>query len=245
MHARVRRGAALQRPAHPRRRDDGRAARRSRSGHRVDRTERGSRGLGRNGADRSRRRARARDPRVVPARGAAARALRPRDRAPSRWRRDRPAAARHARPRVRGTWRRRRDRRRVRALDGRAARHSHVPRRGVGDGNGERHHGRGSRRGRDGSRERGLRAAHPGSLPLPRLDRCADRRCRLERPPHHGAARARRRRLPDRPGPHRGRVVRRARCRNRRRDRRRGRRARRPDLHRPGLPKARDRDGGR
>ena len=61
----------------------------------------------RRGEDRPRRRARARDPRVVPPRRAAARALRARHRPAAGRRRDRPAAARHARPRVRGARRRR------------------------------------------------------------------------------------------------------------------------------------------
>ena len=60
--------------------------------------------------------------------------------------------------------------------------------------------------------QRGLRAAHPGSLPLPRLARRADRRHRLERPPHHRAStELERRRAPDRPRPHRGRELRRPR----------------------------------
>ena len=50
-------------------------------------------------------------------------------------------------------------------LVGRAA----LPRRGERDGHRERGDGRRARRGRDRDRERGLRAARPGSLPLPRL----------------------------------------------------------------------------
>ena len=42
--------------------------------------------------------------------------------------------------------------------------------------------------GRDGDRQRRLRAARPGSLPLPRLARRADRGHRLERPPHRRAS---------------------------------------------------------
>ncbi len=80
------------------------------------------------------------------------------------------------------------DRRRLRALDRRPARHARVPRRSLRHGHGERDHGRRARRRRDGPRPRGLRAAHPGSLPLPRIDRRGDRGHRLERPAHHRAS---------------------------------------------------------
>ena len=62
--------------------------------------------------------------------------------------------------------------------------HTHVPRRGSRHGDGERDHGRGARRGRDDARPRRLRAAHPGSLPLPRRARRAHRGHRVERAPH-------------------------------------------------------------
>ena len=48
--------------------------------------------------------------------------------------------------------------------------------------------------GRDRDRQRRLRAARPGSLPLPRLARRADRGDRVERAPHRGRRGARRRR---------------------------------------------------
>ena len=140
-------GDADERAAHPRRRHDARAARRPRRRRGVDRRERGARPrAGRRTRDR--RGAREQDPRVVPARRAAARAPRPRERAAARRRRDRPPPARPAHPRVRRA-------RRAARVDGRyelrgaAARRAHPPRRGVGDGDRERGHGRGARAGRD------------------------------------------------------------------------------------------------
>ena len=59
-----------------------------------------------------------------------------------------------------------------------------LPRRGLGDGNGERRHGRGAHAGRDGDRQRGERAPRPGPVPVPGHPRRRDRRDRLERPPH-------------------------------------------------------------
>ena len=204
-------GRPVERPADPRRRDDGRAARRPRRRRRVDGPERGARRRDRRLEDRARSRPLPRDPRLVPARRAAARALRPRDGAAAGRRRDRPPAARHAHPRVRGARRRGRAERRLRPAHRRPRRQADVPRRGVGDGDGERDHGGRARGGRDDRRPRRLRAAHPGSLPLPRLARRADRGHRLEHPADHGRRPARRRRAPDPAGARRGRELRGAR----------------------------------
>ena len=82
---------------------------------------------------------------------------------------------------------------------------------------------------------------HPGSLPVSRLARSADRGHRLERAAHPGRRRARRGRVPH-PGPTTSRSqLRRARRGHRRRGRGRGRRARRPDLDRACVPQARNR----
>ena len=171
----------VERPADPRRRDDGRDPRRPRRRRRVDGAERGHAStrprVTKTALDPD---AGPRDPRVVPPRRAAARALRPRDGAAARGRRDRPPPARHAHPRVHGARRRGRAERRLRPAHRRPPRQADVPRRGVGDGDRERRHGGRARRGRDDRRPRRLRAAHPGPLPLPRLARRADRGDRLE-----------------------------------------------------------------
>ena len=201
-------GDAHERAAHPRRRHDARAARRPRRRRR--------RGRGRTRCASTPRtssksapdpRALQHDPRVVPARRPAARALRPRDDAAAGRRRDRPAPARPAHPRVRRARRRDRHRRplRDRAPTRLAARR--LPRRGERHGDGEHRHGRGARAGRDGARQRGVRAARAGPLPLPRLARRADRGHRVERAAHHRRRAAARRRVDDRPGPHRGRAA--------------------------------------
>ena len=238
------RGAALERAADPRRRDDGRAARRSRCRRRVDGCERRPGRREWRDENRSRRRPRARDPRVVPSRRPAPRALRSSDGSAAGRRRHRSPAARHAHSRIPGARRRRRAQRCLRDANRRASRQAALPRRGVRHGNGERDHGCRARRGRDVRRARGLRAAHPGSLSLSRLARREHRGHRLERPPHRRRRRASRRRVPDRPGAHRGRELRRPRGRDRRRRHDRGRRAGRPHRDRPGVPEARHRDGG-
>ena len=87
---------------------------------RVDRRERDRGRLHGRAQDRARRGALPPHPRVVPARGPAARALRPRGRAAARRRRDRPPPPRPAHPRLRRARRRDRDRRPLR--DERAAR---------------------------------------------------------------------------------------------------------------------------
>ena len=113
---------------------------------------------------------------------------------------------------------------------GALAREVRLPRRGERDGDRERRHGRGARRGRDRDRERGLRAARPGSLPLPRLARRADRGDRVERPAHPGRRDALRWRVARGAGAHRGRQLHRPRRGDRERSDDRGRRAARPDL---------------
>ncbi len=123
------------------------------------------------------------DPGVVPARRPAARAARPGERAAAGRRRDRPAPARSAHPRARAARRADRDREPLRDADGRAARRRDLPRRGERDGDRERGHGRRPRARRDHDRQRRLRAARAGPLPLPRLARRPDRGHRVERPP--------------------------------------------------------------
>ena len=195
--------------------------------------------------DRARPRPRPGDPGVVPARRAAARPLRASDGAAPGRGRDREAPTGHPHPRVHGARRRVRAERRLRPAHRRAPRQAHVPRRGLGDGHGERGDGRRPRgRGHD-RRPCGLRAAHPGPLPLPRLARGQDRRDRLEHPEDHGRRPARRRFAPDPAGARRGGELRGARGDNRRRRDDRGRRAGRPDLDRPGVPQARHRPRGR
>ena len=163
-----------ERAADPRRRDDGRRCSRH-LGADVEWTgdERGPRPRGR--AHRTHElddELAEPDPRVVPARGPAARAARPRERAAARRRRDRPAPARPAHPRVRRA--RRRDRRSASATScaptGSAARTSSSTRRAV-MATENAVMAAVARAGRDGDRERRLRAARPGPLPLPRLAR--------------------------------------------------------------------------
>ena len=168
-------GDAHERAADPRRRDDARAARRHRRRRRVDRRERGPRrtrpSVTKHELDPELCGA---DPRVVPARRPAARALRPGHRAAAGRRRDRPPPPRPAHPRASRARRRDRGRRPLRDARRRAARRADLPRRGERDGH--REHGDGGRRSRPGEtvdRQRRLRAARPGSLPLPRLARRA------------------------------------------------------------------------
>ncbi len=59
--------------------------------------------------------------------------------------------------------------------------------------------------GRDDRRQRGMRAARPGSLPLPRLARREDRGDRVERPADQRGRESARRLVDDRPGSRRGR----------------------------------------
>ena len=123
--------------------------------------------------DRSRPRSLPGDPCVVPAGRPAPVPLRARDGATAGRRRDRAPPARHAHPCVSGARRRRRAERRVRDEDGRSSRQAHLPRRGLGHGHRERDHGGDASRGRDRGRPCRVRAAHPGSLPVPRLARRA------------------------------------------------------------------------
>ncbi len=160
-------------------------------------------------------------------------------------RRDRAQAAGYAHPCVSGARRRRRAERRVRDEDERSPWQAHLPRRGLGHGHRERDHGGDACRGRDRGRPCRVRAPHPGPLPVPRLARGANRGHRLQRAPHPGRRLTRRRRAPDRAGARRGRELRGARRPHRRRRHDRGCRARRPDRHHPGVPQARDPDGGR
>ena len=114
-------GGAVEHAAHPRRRDDARAARRPRRRGRLDRAERGAR-VRRGRLDDGARRAPLRaHPRVDPARRPAARPLRPRRGAAAGRRRDRAPARRHAPLRPRGPRRDGRDRSRLQVLGARAA----------------------------------------------------------------------------------------------------------------------------
>ena len=161
--------SAAQRPAHPRRGDDAGAARRPRRRRRVAGAERGAHPRRRDRTSTSSTRSSAEPhPRVVPARRPAARALRPRRRAAAGRRRDRPPADRHAHPRADRA--RRRDRR-----DG-ALRHARErparPRVFLDEASvmaTENAVMAASLARADGDRERRLRAARPGSLPLPHL----------------------------------------------------------------------------
>ena len=225
--ARVGAGAADERAADPRRADDGRAARRHRRRRGVAGRERDPDRPGRRPQVRARRGALPSDPRLVPARGAAAGAARQRDRAAARRRRDRTPPARPAHPRPRRARRRDRHQRPLRDARAAAPRHVDLPRRGERDGDRERRHGGRARRGRDRDRERRLRAARPGSLPLPRLARRPDRGDRVERAPHPRRHRAARRRLARRARAHRGRQLHRPRRGDRRRHHDRGTSSRR------------------
>ena len=101
-------GDARERAAHPRRRHDARAARRPRRRRGVDRRRtRCASTRGRVTKSAPDARALQQDPRVVPARRPAARALRPRDDAAAGRRRDRTPPPRPAHPRVRRARRRR------------------------------------------------------------------------------------------------------------------------------------------
>ena len=131
---------------------------------------------------RARRGALPPDPRVVPARRPAARAPRPRERAAPGRRRDRPPPPRPAHPRVRGARRRDRDRRPLRdgAPTACAASAIFLDEASV-MATENAVMAAVLARGRDGDRQRRLRAARAGPLPLPRLARRADRGDRVER----------------------------------------------------------------
>ena len=132
-------------------------------------------------------------------------------------RRDRSQAARPAHPRLRRARSRDLDRRSLRHARDPPPRHADLPRRGERHGDGEHDHGGGARPGRDGDLERRLRAARPGSLPLPQQARRLDRGHRLERAADPRRRSARRRRAPDRARAHRGRELHRPRRRDRQR----------------------------
>ena len=185
--ARGRPGRALERAADPRRRHDARPARRPRRGRRLDRAR--TRCASTRAVRRSRRPTSASASKIrasfLLAGPLVARFGRADDAAAGR-RRDRPAPARSAYARVPRARRRDGPRRPpLRDRGDEAARRERLPRRGERDGDGEHAHGRGAREGRDGARQRGVRAARAGPLPLPRLARRADRRHRVERPAHH------------------------------------------------------------
>ena len=118
-----------------------------------------------------------------------------------------------------------RDREPLRDADRRPARRRDLPRRGERDGDRERGDGRRPRARRDHDRERRLRAARAGSLPLPRLARRRDRGHRVERPPDPRRREAARRRVGDRARAHRGRQLHRPRRRHEQRPHDRRRRA--------------------
>ena len=123
--------SALERPAHPRRRDDAGARLRPRRERRVDGRTRFAidpQGLSSYEVDAVLCGA---DPRVVPPRRPAARAARPRERAAAGRRRDRPPPARPAHPRARAARRRDRDRRAATRCDGRLRGADDLPRRGA------------------------------------------------------------------------------------------------------------------
>ena len=179
-HERARRAA--QRSADPGRRHDARAARGHRRRGRLDRPERRPGARGGDPEDRARPRALLPDARLVPARGPAARPRGKRRRRAAGRGRDRASQARPAHPRLHRARRRRRGGRRVRHAHRRHPRRERLPRRGERDGDREHRHGRVTRRGGDDRGKRGVRAARPGSLPLPRLARGEDRGDRVERP---------------------------------------------------------------
>ncbi len=94
--------------------------------------------------------------------------------------------------------------RRFEVARGAASRQADLPRRGKRDGYRERRDGRGARRGSHRADERRLRAARAGSLPLSRLARRAHRGDRLERAHDRRRGRPFGRRAPDRRRAHRG-----------------------------------------
>ena len=115
--------------------------------------------------------------------------------------------------------------RRVDVSADRLQRRERVPRRSLGNGHRERRHGRRARPGRDRHRERGQRAARPGSLPLSGRAGSGYRRHRLQRPAGARRRASAGRRLAHLSRSHRGRELHRARRGHRGRDRHRGRRA--------------------
>ena len=219
MPAHGRRGAAAQRAADPRRPDDARPARRPRGRGRVARGERSPRPGGERDEDGARRGALQQDPRVGAARRPAARPVRQRHRPAARRRRDRPPPRRHAPPRVPEARRRDRGEPPLHHAHRRPRRRQRLPRRGERHRHGERRHGGDARARRDDARQRRVRAARPGSLPLPRRARRGDRGHRDERAARHRRRVAARRGAHDRARPHRGGELHRPRRDHRGRDR--------------------------
>ena len=170
----------------------------------MDRAERPARPRGRHSHDGARPRPVLADACLVPPGRAAARARGKRNRRAPRRRRDRPPAPGPAHSRLleaRGRspcGRRLRDARRPAPVCRR------LPGRGERDGDREHRHGYGDHARNERDRQRRVRAARPGSLPVPRLARRPDRGNRVQRPARRGSRLTRWRRVDDRPRSRRG-----------------------------------------